>query len=321
MLTLSLPINARRHAFHLFFWPFLVAVLWSKVTLEPGLGPRVRPVHGVDALKVGLQADFLKHYCLGFQQFVGAISWIHLLQAASERPIAGQELSWEFTQLNNITELDPNFDLAYGFGSVFLSVFRRDNLGAKRILEKWIARRPYSWRAHYLLGYHLYAEMGDYRAAAPYILKAGSLPQAPGWLSALGIRLLSETGALFQSLKLSVELYEGLESSESQRRLKMRIRNLNYAIQKSNWEKAVVSYQEKYRRDPMSLDQVKDYAQGQMRELSSILDPGNLHSELLSLLAERFDFYFDREQRQVRSRISPEQLGLERIGVFKKEAQ
>jgi len=121
----------------------------------------------VQVSKVGMRSQSLRKYHLGFGNLLADLIWIHLLQEATHEKLPPGTVSWEFIQLDSITTLDPKFNTAYSFGASFLSVFRQDKIGAKILLEKWVKHRSQNWQPHFLLGYHLYYEMGE-KAARSY---------------------------------------------------------------------------------------------------------------------------------------------------------
>ena len=225
---------------------FLVCCVAAKITFQRRLGPHLKPAGKTDlqVAEASFYGHSLKRYSFGFDNVVADLLWVDLLQQAAYEKISSGRVSWEYSQLDAVTTLDPHFKTAFQFSAIFLSAFRHDKLGAKLILEKWVAREPNYWHNLYILGYHLFFEMGDYAAAYPYILKAAALPGAPQWLSSLGVRVLSETGALMSSLKLSLDLFNSLQEGEGRRRLATQIRSIRYAIQKSSLENSLAHYRD-----------------------------------------------------------------------------
>src|SRR4051812_31460807 len=125
--------------------------------------------------QVSFQAESIKRFSFGYDGLIASLAWIQTLQRAEVRPLEKGQRSWEYAQLRLITTLDPNFEVAYWFGALQLSVFRRDNEGARDILERWVYRSPNRWQAYYLLGYHLYFEMNQHQEAASYLLRAAQM--------------------------------------------------------------------------------------------------------------------------------------------------
>lgn len=288
---------------HLILWGLIPALflvgLWGKGSLEKKL--EILPSKGPSlyAKTARYHARSLKHYSLGFGHLLSDLLWIRLLQNARHKTSEPGKVSWEFVQLDAITTLDPKFETAYPFGGAFLSVFLRDNLGAKIVLEKWAKRRPRYWKSHYLLGYHLFFEMSDYKSAATHILKAASLENAPHWLSSLGIRLLSESGGLMQALKTALSLYPSIQNQKAKDRIVTRIRSIRFTLAKRAWEEALKTYRNTHKKEPLDIDSLSPLLKGQSRQLASILFNTDIPKELGALFEERFQFRYDNGQKTI----------------------
>jgi hypothetical protein len=237
---------------------------------------------------------------LGFESALASYYWLKLLQGAEHTPIKRGEVSWEFLQLEKITALDPNFYDAYHLGAVYLSQFRKDTEGAYFFLDRWTRVQPQYWKTHYMLGYHLFFEMNKPELASKYILKAANLERAPEWLSSLGIRIFNESGNLFQSLQMSLDLYPSLIHDESKIRLSRTIRSLNYQIQKKMW---VQKNKPTYSADKIPTSFLK-----------TLRIPDN--EDLKTLLSEKFEFDWDTKKNQALARNIAEAKDLENVGVY-----
>lgn len=291
----------------------------AKITFEHRLGTRLNPAGKINLqiTEASFYGSSLKRYSFGFNNLVADLLWIDLLQRAAYEKVSNGKVSWEYAQLDAVTTLDPRFLRAYSFGAVFLSVFRQDRLGAKLILEKWVGQQPNNWSNEYILGYHLFYEMDDYVAAYPHILKAASLPGAPPWLTSLGVRVLSQTGALMSSLKLSVDLFKSLEVPEAKKRMAVQIRSIRYAIEKRSLDEALVFFRKKHRREPSSLADLQSLASSDSRELSSIAGDGqsNENEEVQSMLNESFPFQYEPKSKSIVSLKTMKELGIDEVGI------
>jgi hypothetical protein len=296
---------------------FLVALsLVAKYTLEVHLSEALSRRPSLESSQARYHSDSLKQYNLGFANLLAALMWVQLLQSSTYEQITQGRVSWEFSQLDAVTSLDRSFERAYSYGAIFLSVFKRDKLGAQLLLEKWAKYRPNYWRVHYILGYHLYYEMGDFHEGSKEMLKAASLEGAPTWLNSLGIRLLSQSGALIQALKLSLELYPGLRDEQGRDRLRLRIRSLNYSLHKSAWDRALAQYRKKEKGEPSNTEALYPYIGLELRNLSSLIDVGEVSEELAQVLGESFGFYYDPHQKVMLSRKEHSDSLLDQTGVY-----
>jgi hypothetical protein len=259
----------------------------------------------------------LRKFSLGFDNALADLSWVQLLQGASHDPIDHEGVSWEYATVNSVITLDPRYYRAYRFGAAFVSIFRRDKVGAKDLLQKWTLVEPLNWQSHYSLGFHLFHEMDDAEAAAPPILLAAKLPNAPFWLSSLGIRLLSESGGAFSALQAALELYESVVDEEGKQRLALRLRSLNLHLQKALWKERLNTFQNNHRRAPASLSQLQTQTPTVSNPLGSLLEKGDLDPEIQSLLGEKFDFFLDQKTNTIEARLSKEDRALETLGVHR----
>ena len=124
---------------------------------------------------------------------------------AAETP-GSYELLYPLLDLT--TTLDPRFNIAYRFGSVFLSEPYPSGPGrpdlAIALLEKGLRVQPDKWGYMQDIGFVHYWYDHDYRAAAEAFRKASEMPGAPWWLRSLAATTLA-TGGDRQSSKLMWE--------------------------------------------------------------------------------------------------------------------
>ena len=103
-----------------------------------------------------------------------------------------------YAYLDITTSLDPRFDIAYRFGSVFLAEPYPVGAGrpdlAIRLLEKGLRERPDKWQYMEDIGFVHYWYDRDYRAAAGAFERASRFPGAPLWLQPLAATTLAQGG-------------------------------------------------------------------------------------------------------------------------------
>jgi hypothetical protein len=109
-----------------------------------------------------------------------------------------QEYGNLYQLLDITTTLDPRFDIAYRFGSVFLAEPYPGGAGrpdlAVRLLEKGLRERPDKWEYMEDIGFVHYWYDQDYQKAAAAFDKAGAMPGAPNWLKPLAATTLAQGG-------------------------------------------------------------------------------------------------------------------------------
>jgi len=272
----------------------------------------------LEPIQVSLQGNSLKKISFGFNNALASLIWIRLLQGAKHNRLLEDKLSWEFSEVDAVTTLDPQFDTAYQFGALFVSFFRRDKEGGKRILTKWTKRQPGYWKPHHSLGMHYFLELNDYQNAAPHILKAAQLPGAPAYISSLGIGLLTQAGAEAHALKSAVELFGTALNAESKYRLARRIRGLRWKHQKENWETALTSFfKNNPKQKPGSIDDLLPYyPKAKDRSLSSVIESSNPTEELQPILKEIFQFKLNKKNNLIESRDPRLDAEFKNLGVY-----
>jgi hypothetical protein len=117
--------------------------------------------------------------------------------------------------LDLTTTLDPRFNIAYRFGSVFLAEEFPRGAGrpdlAIALLEKGLAARPDKWEYMEDIGFVHYWYRSDFRSAAEWFRKASEVPGAPWWLRSLAATTLGQGGdrrssrAMWEAIRASAE--------------------------------------------------------------------------------------------------------------------
>lgn len=276
-------------------------LLGAKFLVQSSFTKSMRTPSTLNPTLASYESKALKTFALGLDNAIAGVLWVDLLQNAKHTPVADDQVSWEYASTESITTLDPRFERAYSFGATFLSVFRRDKEGGRLLLEKWVRQKRNSWQPLYMLGVHYYLEMNNYEKAAPLILRASTMEGAPQWISSLGIRLLSEQGALMTALKSAIEIYPAIKEEQGRTRLTMRIRSLNWNLQKQAFEESL-----KPHSDSIKL----------RRSLSSLLENEELHPEVVALLREKFEFYYSEEKKAVLGKDTKTAQLLQQVGIY-----
>jgi hypothetical protein len=100
--------------------------------------------------------------------------------------------------LDLTTSLDPRFNVAYRFGSVFLAEPYPRGPGrpdlAVALLEKGLRERPGKWEYMQDIGFVYYWYNHDYRTAAGWFAKGSLVPGGPWWLRSLAATTLAQGG-------------------------------------------------------------------------------------------------------------------------------
>jgi tetratricopeptide (TPR) repeat protein len=130
-------------------------------------------------------------------------------------PLRADGYSLLYPLLDITTTLDPRFNIAYRFGSIYLAEpFPR---GAGRtdlaiaLLEKGLAERPDKWQYMEDIGFIHYWFRHDFKDAAEWFGKAGEVPGAPWWLRSLAASTLAQGGDRASSRAMWTEIRQSAE--------------------------------------------------------------------------------------------------------------
>ena len=112
--------------------------------------------------------------------------------------LPSDEYALLYPLLEITTTLDPLFNIAYRFGSVFLAEAQPRGAGrpdlAVALLQKGLRARPDRWEYMEDIGFVHYWYVHDYQAAAAWFRQGGDLPGAPWWLKSLAATTLAQGG-------------------------------------------------------------------------------------------------------------------------------
>lgn len=252
-----------------------------------------RPLNFERVLK---QTENVDDFSLGMNSFLASLFWIELLQTSSHQPLKSDTVSVEFANLYRIAHLDPRFEPTYSFGHSFLSILRMDKWGAYALLKKWTIQSPQSWQSHFHFGFHCYHELEKLEEGSQQILLASQFPNAPSWLSALGIGILNTSGHLEVALSKSVELYASMWDAEGKERLQLKILAILQKLELEKWANALSLFKKENRRWPTSIAEMSDYKS--QRSLSSI-ETLSFPEELRALIRDKVVFTYDKQRHEV----------------------
>ena len=126
------------------------------------------------------------------------------------RPALNYDLLYPLLDIT--TTLDPRFNIAYRFGSIFLAEPYPAGPGrpdlAIALLEKGARAMPGKWEFMEDIGFVYYWNLHNYPMAAAYFNRGADLPGAPWWLRSLAATTLAKGGQRSASRLLLRQMYE-----------------------------------------------------------------------------------------------------------------
>jgi hypothetical protein len=191
----------------------------------------------------------LRRLTVGYSALAADLYWIRAIQyyggvkrrLQSSEAATGVEPPSDYAllypMLDITTTLDPHFNIAYRFGSIFLAEpypagADRPDLAIK-LLEKGLAARPDKWEYMQDVGFVHYWWRHDYQAAATWFDRASKVEGAPWFLRSLAANTLTEGGdrrssrTMWESIRATAEI-EWLRK-DAERRLMTRCRRSSIA--------------------------------------------------------------------------------------------
>jgi hypothetical protein len=153
----------------------------------------------------------VKRFAIGYSSLAADLYWIRAIQyyggirlrlstppSASQAEPVPTNYDLLYPLLVMATTLDPQFNIAYRFGSIFLAEPFPGGAGrpdlAIALLEKGLEHHPGKWEYMQDIGFVNYWWRRDYRAAADWFDRAGKVPGAPWWLKSLAANKLIDGG-------------------------------------------------------------------------------------------------------------------------------
>lgn len=158
--------------------------------------------------------EALRHLTVGFNAMAADVYWIRAIQyyggtkrrlaalPPSPEPPASLADKSDYRQLYELlditTSLDPQFNIAYRFGAIFLAEAYPSGSGrpdlALKLLQKGLRFRPDKWQYMEDIGFVYYWYLNDYRRAAEAFLRASEIPGSPNWLKPLAATTMAKGG-------------------------------------------------------------------------------------------------------------------------------
>jgi len=170
---------------------------------------------------------------LGFDAILADLYWIRAIQhfGGTRRSEGGDKTYKQLYPLLDLaTTLDPHFNIAYRFGSIFLSEPYPAGPGrtdqAIALLERGLAADPKRWQYAQDAGFVHYWWRQDYKSAAEWFDRASRIEGAPWWLRSMAASTLAEGGDRRSSRQLWQQLYETTDDTWVRNNAQLKLQQL-----------------------------------------------------------------------------------------------
>jgi hypothetical protein len=208
----------------------IAALMGGAASLQAVRETRFPPPQAAEDALYVTSGKTVQRLTAGYSALAADLYWIRAIQyyggvklRLQHAPAASQastgppsDYALLFPMLDLTTTLDPSFNIAYRFGSIFLAEPYPAGAGrpdlAIRLLEKGLAARPDKWEYMQDIGFVHYWWRHDYPAAAGWFEKASQVDGAPWFLKSLAATTLAEGGdrrssrTMWQAIRESAEI-------------------------------------------------------------------------------------------------------------------
>ena len=203
------------------------AVVTLQVVHERNGGP---PAATSETLLYLRSPDTMRRLALSYDSLLADVYWIRAVQYYGSMRLSPQvDKRYEllFPLLDVTTSLEPRFNMAYLFGSIYLAESPPGGPGrpdlAITLLEKGLRAQPEKWEFAQSIGFVHYWWRQDYEQAASWFSRAATIPNAPIWMAPLAATTLAEGGSRESSRLLWRQIADTAEHewfrNEARRRL------------------------------------------------------------------------------------------------------
>lgn len=191
----------------------MAASIALQVMRDSGWQPYTPPT-GVMWIRSG---EVAKRLALSFDSLAADVYWMRaVIYFGGQRLAKSRRFDQLLPLLDLVTSLDPQFNVAYRFGAIFLSEPLPGGAGrpdqAITLLQKGIAHNPTRWEYPLDIGFVHYFTLQDYVTAAEWFKRAGALEGAPSWIAPLAATTLAEGGSRESSRRLWTELRDSTDA-------------------------------------------------------------------------------------------------------------
>ena len=219
-------------------------------------GPLARP--GSNLLYVRSPA-VMARVALSYDDLLADLYWIRAVQHYGGNRLTAESLrryDLLYPLLDLTTSLDPRFNVAYLFGSVFLSEPAPGGPGrpdlAIALLEKGLRAQPTKWEFAHAIGFVHYWWLQDYDEAARWFRRASEFPNAPDWMAPLVATTLAQGGSRQSSRLLWQQIAQTAENDWYRNEARRRLQQLDAMDQIDRLQRVVDAFRERQGAPPRS---------------------------------------------------------------------
>ena len=196
--------------------------------------------------------EAMKRLALSYDALLADLYWIRTVQHYGGTKLStdpNKQYDLLYPLLDLTTSLDPRFNVAYYFGSVFLAEPVPGGPGrpdlAIALLQKGLEVQPEKWEFVQAIGFVHYWWLQDYEQAAAWFRRASELPDAPVWLAPLAATTLAQGGSRASSRVLWEQIARTAEDEWYRNEARRRLQQLDAMDQIDRLRAAVAAFQQR----------------------------------------------------------------------------
>ena len=240
----------------------MAAVVTLQGIHERGGGP---PASAAETLLYLQSADTIRRLALSYDSLAADVYWIRAVQyygGTRLSPQVDKRYELLFPLLDLTTSLEPRFNMAYLFGSIYLAESPpggpgRPDLGIA-LLEKGLRAQPDKWEFAQSIGFIHYWWRKDYEQAASWFARAATFPNAPIWMAPLAATTLAEGGSRESSRLLWQQIANSAEDEWFRNEARRRLQQLDAMDQIDKLQSAVAVFEFRRGATPSDWSDLRD---------------------------------------------------------------
>jgi len=251
---------------------------WEELDID-----QKRPFHAPNPAIVKIAA-------MGYHTMVADIYWLEAIQYYSESVTQDFVPNDLYHLTDFITDLDPNFCMAYYFGGQNMMVGDVDPRKVVEILEKGKKHCPQDYRPPFLLGYCYFFYLHEPDKSADNMELAAKKRDLP-YLALLASRIRSESGRLETGVSFLEEMIRQTKDERARENYRQRIAEIRAKQQENRLNEVVENFRSAKGRYPENMDELVE---------AGFLNQRPVHP--LSEFNKRYAFVYDKEESRIESR-------------------
>ena len=237
------------------------AVVGLQAVHERGGGP---PASTAANLLYVRSPDAVSRLALSYKSLLADLYWLRAVQHYGTTKLStdsGKQYDLLYPLLDLTTSLDPRFNVAYYFGSIFLAEPQPGGPGrpdlAIALLEKGLRAQPQKWELAQSIGFVHYWWRQDYEEAAAWFARAAAFPDAPVWMGPLAAVTLAEGGRRESSRLLWQQISQDAEDEWFRAEAARRLQQLDAMDQLDALQEAASAFQQREGRPASGWDDLR----------------------------------------------------------------